>query len=193
MTRAARPGASRRPWPTLAAALLAAAGPGGCGTRDEDAYRGARLEVAALPVNDLVGIYRAALDGPFTMGDPSLSILVDTLWLPRGMGLAGGTAMPPAVRTALQDAGVVQGTCTVPVTKGREALVCPAPRAGYAVRLSEPFAVQRDTVQVHVVVEQYAIPAGPRAERLRFERAYRLARQAGGGWRAIREARLRQP
>ena len=164
----------------------------GCAKRDAGAYRGGRLDVAALPSADLVAVYRAALGGPFTLGDPSLSILADTMWLPRSAGLAGGTPMPPAVRGALRDAGVVQGTCTVPVTKTREALVCQAPRAGYAVRLSEPFAVSRDTVQVHVVVEQYAIPGGPRAERLRFERAYHVVRRAGT-WRATREARLPQP
>lgn len=193
MTRTPRRVASPRPWAIVAACLHAVAASSGCGRKDAEAYRGARLEVAALPPADLADIYRAALGGPFTMGDPSLSILVDTLWLPRETGLSGGTPMPPAVRAALRDAGVVQGTCTVPVTKTREALVCPAPRPGYVVRLSEPFAVSRDTVQVHVVVEQYAIPGGPRAERLRFERAYLVGRRPGGGWRATREARLPQP
>lgn len=193
MTRTPRRVASPRPWVVAAAYLLAVTSSSGCGRKDADAYRGARFEVAALPPADLAGVYRAALGGPFTMGDPSLSILVDTLWLPRGTGLSGGMPMPPAVRAALRDAGVAQGTCTVPVAKTREALVCPAPRPGYVVRLSEPFAVSRDTVQVHVVVEQYAIPGGPRAERLRFERAYLVSRRAGGGWRATREARLPQP
>lgn len=193
MTGPLRRAASSRARTTVATCLVAAAMSSGCGRQEADAYRGARLEVAALPPADLAAIYRAALAGPFTMGDPYLSILVDTLWLPRTAGLAGGTPMPPDVRAALRDAGVVQGTCTVPVTKARQALVCPAARAGYAVRLSEPFAVSPDTVQVHLVVEQYAIPGGPRAERLRFERAYVVARRAGGGWRAVREARFPQP
>lgn len=193
MTGRPRLVASGRASRALATFLVVTAFAGGCGRTHEDAYRGGRLEVATLPAADLVGVYRAALGGPFTMGDPALSVLVDTLWLPRAAGLSGGTPMPADVRAALRDAGVVQGICTVPVTKTRQALVCPAARAGYAVRLSEPFAVSADTVQVHLVVEQYAIPDGPRAERLRFERAYVVARRAGGGWRAVREARLRQP
>jgi hypothetical protein len=63
------------------------------------------------------------------------------------------------------------------------------------VRFSAPFALgaeRRDSLQVHVVVQQYAIPKGPVAERLRFERAYHVARR-GQTWRAVREARLPQP
>lgn len=140
----------------------------------------------------MVGVYRAALAGPFTLGDPALSILVDTLFLPRGTGLAGGTPLPAELIAAMRTANLVQGTCAVPVQKAREPLVCRAPRAGYVTRLSQPYALGPDSVQVHVVVEQYAIPGGPRAERLRFERAYHVIRR-GGTWRAVREARLPQP
>lgn len=155
-------------------------------------YRGAGLEVANLPVADAVAVYRAALGGSFTLDDPSLSILVDSLLLPREPGLAGGTPMSPELRSALRAAGLSKGTCTIPVTKARDPLVCEALRAGYAVRVSDLFALGRDSVQVSVVVEQYAIPNGPRAERLRFERAYHVVRRAGR-WRAVREARMPQP
>lgn len=100
--------------------------------------------------------------------------------------------MSPELRSALRAAGVSKGTCTIPVTKARDPLVCEASRAGYAVRVSDLFALGRDSVQVSVVVEQYAIPNGPRAERLRFERAYHVVRRAGR-WRAVREARMPQP
>jgi hypothetical protein len=155
-------------------------------------YRGAGLDVANLPVADAVAVYRAALGGSFTLGDPSLSILVDSLLLPREPGLAGGTPMPAELRSALRNAGLSKGSCTIPVTRTREPLVCEAQRAGYAVRMSDLFALGRDSVQVSVVVEQYAIPNGPRAERLRFERAYHVARR-GNSWRAVREARMPQP
>jgi hypothetical protein len=164
----------------------------GCGTEADDFYRGRRFPVATLSTEDQVRVYRAALGGPFTMGDPTLRLLLDTLYLPRDDGLAGGRPIPAALISALRTADVIHGTCTVPVTKARSALVCPAERAGYAVRVSEPFAIGADSVQVHVVVEQYAIPGGPQSERLRFERAYYVVR-GRGGWRAAREARLPQP
>jgi hypothetical protein len=164
----------------------------GCRADEMPAYRGAGLEVARLPLNDAVAVYRAALGGSFTMGDPSLSILVDSLLLPREPGLQGGTPVSPELRAALKAAGISRGTCSIPVTRTRQPLICEAERAGYAVRLSDLFALGRDSIQVSVVVEQYAIPNGPRAERLRFERAYHVARR-GRNWRAVREARMPQP
>ena len=163
-----------------------------CKRNEMPAYRGAGLDVASLPIGDAVAVYRAALGGSFTLDDPSLSILVDSLLLPREPGLSGGVPMTVELRNALQAAGLSKGICSIPVTKGREPLICDAPRAGYAVRLSDLFALGRDSVQVSVVVEQYAIPNGPRAERLRFERAYHVARR-GNRWRAVREARMPQP
>jgi hypothetical protein len=164
----------------------------GCAPEGPEAYRGAGLQPASLPVGDAVAVYRAALGGSFTMGDPSLSILVDTLLLPRQSGLAGGVAIAPELLGALRASGVVQGTCSLPVQRSRQPLVCEAARAGYAVRLSDLFALGSDSVQVNVAVEQYAIPYGPRAERLRFERAYHVVRR-GQSWRAVREARMPQP
>jgi hypothetical protein len=172
---------------------LACAGVLGC-PREPEAYRGRGLRVDTLPVNDVVRVYRAALAGSFTLDDPSLSLLVDPMLLPRGMGLAGGDSMPPAVRSALQRHRLVKGTCRVPLQRTPTPLVCRAERPGYVVRLSPPFALGagHDSVQVHLVVQQYAIPEGPVAQRLRFERAYQLVR-SGTTWRAVGEARLPQP
>lgn len=171
-----------------------------CGTmaskceREPEAYRGPRLQVAPLAADDIVGAYRAALASSFTLSDPTLSLLVDPLFLPRAEGLAGGDSMPRALRAALQRQGLTKGICQIPVQRNRTPLVCRASLPGYVVRFSEPFALggQRDSVQVHLVVQQYAIPRGPVAERLRFERAYHVARR-GQSWRAVREARLPQP
>lgn len=160
---------------------------------DETAeYRGPGLQVASLPVSDRIAVYRAALGGSFRIDDPSLSVLVDPKLLPRSSGLSGGDSVPPDVIAALRQNGIVKGTCTIPVKRSRQALVCEADRSGYAVRFSDPFALGRDSVQVNLVVEQYAIPYGPQAQRLRFERAYHVARR-DGTWRAVREARLPQP
>lgn len=162
--------------------------------REPEAYRGPGLQVDPLPVNDVIAVYRATLAEAFNLGDPALSLLVDPMLLPRGKGLAGGDSMPSAVRSALQRHRIVKGTCQVPVEKMRTPLVCRADRPGYVVRLSAPLALsaEHDSVQVHLVVQQYAIPRGPVAERLRFERAYHLMR-SGPTWRAVREARLAQP
>jgi hypothetical protein len=165
----------------------------GC-PREPEAYRGRGLRVDTLPVNDVVRVYRATLAGSFSLDDPALSLLVDPMLLPRGMGLAGGDSMPPAVRSALERHRLVKGTCQVPLQRTPTPLVCRAARPGYVVRLSAPFALGagHDSVQVHLVVQQYAIPKGPVAQRLRFERAYQLVR-SGPTWRAVGEARLPQP
>jgi hypothetical protein len=162
--------------------------------REPEAYRGPGLEVASLPPDDVVGVYRATLAAAFNLGDPGLSLLVDPVLLPRGEGLAGGDSMPPAIRSLLQRDGLVKGTCQVQVEKTRTPLVCRAGRPGYVVRFSAPLALGggHDSVQVHLVVQQYAVPKGPVAQRLRFERAYHVARR-GRTWRAVREARLPQP
>jgi hypothetical protein len=162
--------------------------------REPEVYRGPRLQVAALPPEALVGVYRATLGASFSLDDPALSLLVDPMLLPRGEGLAGGDPMPAVVRSALQRHRLVKGTCQVPVERIRTPLVCRADRPGYVVRLSAPLALGagRDSVQVHLVVQQYAIPKGPAAERLRFERAYHLVRR-GATWRPVGEARLPQP
>jgi hypothetical protein len=171
-----------------------------CGTmgfscaREPKVYRGPGLQVDPLPLNDMVGVYQATLAAAFNLGDPALSLRVDPTLLPRGEGLVGGDTMPPALRSALQRHRLVKGTCQVPLERTRTALVCRADRPGYVVRLSAPLALGagHDSVQVHLVVQQYAVPNGPAAERLRFERAYHLVRR-GPTWRAIREARLPQP
>lgn len=155
-------------------------------------YRGTGMPVDTLPLRDVVSIYRAALAGSFDVRDPTLSILIDPVYLPRSSDLAGGDTIPSDVIAALRATGVVQGTCALQVERMRVPLVCRAERAGYVARFSPPFALGVDSVQVHLVVQQYAIPGGPVEQRLRFERAYRVARE-GTSWRALSEARLPQP
>jgi hypothetical protein len=165
----------------------------GCNERVVD-YRGAGLHVDTLPTDDIVNIYRATLAGSFTLTDRSLSLLIDPVLLPRSSGLSGGDTMPPELVSKLQHTGLVRGVCRVPIRNTPMPLVCRADEAGYVVRFSPPYAMgSRDTVQVHLVVQQYAIPNGPVAERMRFERAYQLARRDASTWRATREARLPQP
>ena len=179
-------------WRTSLAIACAAAALG-C-PREPEAYRGAGLQVDSLPATEAVRVYRATLAAALPIDDPALSLLLDPMLLPRSEGLAGGDTMPAPVLAALHRTRLVKGTCQVPVVRTPRPLVCRAARPGYVVRLSAPFALRagHDSVQVHLVVEQYAIPRGPAAERLRFERAYHLSR-SGATWRAVREARLPSP
>ena len=158
------------------------------------AYRGAGLRPAVLPTGDVAAVYRRALATAFSLDDPSLSLLVDPVLLPRTAGLAGGAPMPEAVRSALERDGTVKGTCSVPLEKPRTAPVCRSATPGYVVRFSEPYALRPggDSVQVYVVVQQYAIPRSAPTGRLRFERAYQVVRR-GRTWRATSEARLPEP
>jgi hypothetical protein len=166
----------------------------GCLSDHDDSYRGAGLQPATLPDNEVARAYRAAIGGAFDLRDPSLSILIDPVLLPRSQGLAGGDTMPPSLQSALVRLGVSKGTCRIPIQAKGPPLVCRAERPGYVVRFSAPLASRAigDTVQVYLVAQQYAIPGGPVEQRLRFERAYQLVR-SNGNWRAIGEARLPQP
>lgn len=155
-------------------------------------YRGANLGVDQRTIPERVEIYRAAVGGSFRLDDPTLWLLVDPNYLPRSQGLAGGDTMPSEMLAALRSAGVAKGTCRMPTAAAKTPLICPAQRAGYVVRFSEPYKVGEDQVQVHLVVQQYAIPGGLIEQHLRFERAYYVARDAGK-WKAVREARLPQP
>lgn len=172
----------------LVLALVAA-----CAPEQQSFYRGGTHGVTTLGAGDIAAVYRAALGGSFTVSDPGLVVLVDSVYLPRDEGMAGGSPIPPAEMRAIQSIDVVKGGCAVPLqARGRDALVCEAPHPGYAVRFSQPFSLGPDSVQVHMVVEQYAVPGGPQVERLRFERAYHVVKR-GASWRAVREARLPQP
>lgn len=160
--------------------------------RGPGVYRGAGLPVDSLSVNDQVDVYRAALAGAFTLTDPTLSVLADPFLLPRTSGLTGGDTMPPDVLRAMRSSGLVLGVCRMPLRATGVPLICNAERAGYVARFSAPFALPGDTVQVHLAVQQYAIPGSQPEVRLRFERAYYITR-TGTTWRAVREARMSAP
>src|SRR5213594_2294329 len=112
----------------------------GCNEKVLD-YRGAGLHIDTLPTNEVVNIYRATLAGAFTLNDPTLSILVDPVLLPRRSGLSGGDTMPPTLVSALQSSGLVRGVCRVPIQNTRMPLICRSDRSGYVVRFSQPFAL----------------------------------------------------
>lgn len=170
-------------------ALLAVAG---CTKGKVEDYRGTGLPAETLLLNDQILVYRAVLWASFPMDDPNISILVDPLYLPRSEGLFGGDAMPNEVTAAMKAMGVVKGSCVLPVRESPAPLSCPAERAGHVVRFSEAYGLGRDSLQVHMAAQNYAVANGPKAERTRFERAFIMVRTATG-WKAVGEARMPNP
>ena len=134
-------------------AMIAAVG---CSRRPIEEYRGAGLQADTLMLNDQVLVYRAMLWASFPMDDPNISILVDPLLLPRSQGLIGGDAMTEEVLSAMKAMGVSRGTCSIPVRSSAAPFVCPAEKPGYVVRFSQPYRVAADTLQVHLVAQDYA-------------------------------------
>jgi hypothetical protein len=163
-----------------------------CGKSDEGppAFRGPGLRVAPLNVNQQAAINAAALSAAFNP-DPSLSLLIDPVYLPRTEGLAGGTTVAPALIARMKERGTVRGTCQIPRDSTRTVPLCPAPLSGYVVRFSEIFGLGggTDSVQVYLAATRYRHTPREPAELLSFERAYRIVR-VRGEWRVASEARL---
>jgi hypothetical protein len=160
---------------------------GACGPDDSNVVRGKGLTVAPLSVVDQARVYEAAIHGAFEV-DPSLSLLLDSRELPRGIGLSPEGAVPDSVAAELRQRGVTRGVCQPPLaTKGVPH--CTAALPGYIVRFSPVFAMRGDSVQVYVFVQKYDTPNSEPSQTLRFERAYQVVR-SGGEWRAVREGRV---
>ena len=163
-----------------------------CGESDSGppAFRGPGLQVAALDVNQQAAINAAAVRASFDP-DPSLSLLIDPMHLPRTEGRAGGATVAPALIARMKERGTVRGTCQTPRDGARTVPLCPAPISGYVVRFSEILALGAgtDSVQVYLAATRYRHTPKEPAELLSFERAYRIAR-VRDQWRVMSEARI---
>jgi len=163
-----------------------------CGGSDKGppAFRGPGLQVAQLDVDQQAAVNAVAVRGAFDP-DPSLSLLIDPVYLPRSQGVVGGTAVPPALIARMNERGTIRGTCQTPRDAERTVPLCPAPLSGYVVRFSEILGLGAgtDSVQVYLAATRYRHTANEPAELLSFERAYRIAR-VRGAWRVQSEARL---
>lgn len=175
------------------AALAALAMASACKPKPEEAYvRGRGLAVARLPVRDQVAIYQEAVGGAFTVGDPSLYLLLNPRFLPRTAGLAGGEPMSPTLRNAVLMSGLAQGTCEPLVTDPPKVAHCHAQLAGYVVRFSPVLQLPGDTMEVYLYVQRYSTPTSVGIERLDFERLYKVVKHATG-WDAVVEGRIEHP
>jgi hypothetical protein len=167
----------------LAAGVLTA-----CGGDDSNVVRGKGLAVATLPATARAKIYEAAARGGFDVDNTSL--LIDPRQLPRGIGLEDGGRLDEAVIAEMKRRNTIQGQCEPPLVGQRGAPKCTADYPGYVVRFSPVFSLGNpDSVQVYIFSQKYDTKASGNNDRLRFERAYQIARR-GDDWRAVREGRV---
>jgi hypothetical protein len=161
-----------------------------CGKSDEGPpqARGPGLQLASLDVNEQANVNAAALSAAFDR-DPSLSLLIDPVYLPRSAGRAGGASVAPALIARMKQRGVVRGTCQTPREATKVVPVCPAELPGYVVRFSEIFGMGPDSVEVYLAATRYRRAPKEPSEVLTLERAYQLVRNRGE-WLVKREARL---
>jgi hypothetical protein len=182
---------ARRPVPCLCLlALLAAACSGG--DPDKDAFRGKGLHAASVDASSRAGAYEAAIRAAFDLGDPAVSVLLDTRVLPRTEGLDSAGTLPDSVTRILMRRGAVRGTCRPPIGK-KGTPRCEAALPGYVVRFSDVLAVSGDTAEVYMWVAKYDNAASGSSRPLRFQRAYQLVHRGAGAaqsWRAEQEARI---
>jgi hypothetical protein len=168
----------------LALALLIA-----CGEDTSKYARGRGLQVAQLPATDQAKIYAAALGGAFDLG-PGLSLLVDTTMLSRLSGERPGGSLGRDVRGALRGTGVTRGECIPQRRAPARTPLCKAAIPGYVVRFSDVFALNGDSVQLHLFAERYDTPSTGEHNRFTLEQAYQLVRR-DTGWRVVRKAHVK--
>jgi hypothetical protein len=172
-------------------ALLLAAACGKDAPSDANVARGRGLQPVALAPESEAQVYAAAVRAGFDP-DPSLVLMLHPLQLPRGAGYDSGSAVPPALASALRARGVVKGTCE-PIRDGaRTTPRCPMAQPGYLIRATPVFRLKGDTVQMNFYAEQFAGQSGLKPQALRFEKIYQLVGR-GDSWRVVREARVPDP
>ena len=155
-----------------------------------DDARGLGLAEARLSVAQQVRVYATSVRAAFDVG-PELTLLTDTVFLPRWSGYDGGAPMPAELLAALKKAGVVRGACAPLRASERRAPTCTAGRAGYVARFSPIFQRGRDTLQLYLLSEIFATTDGPGQQPFSFEMAYQVL-PTGTTWRVVREGRVRQ-
>ena len=160
----------------------------GCGEDTSKYARGRGLEVAQLSASDRAKVYAAALGGAFDLG-PGLSLLVDTTMLSRLSGERPGGPLGTDVRRALRGTGVTKGECVPERRAATRTPVCRTEIPGYVVRFSDVFALNGDSVQMHVFAERYDTPSTGEHNRFTLEQAYQLVRR-DSGWRVVKKARI---
>ena len=129
-----------------------------CGGSDAGppAFRGPGLQVAQLEVDQQAAVNAAAVGAAFDP-DPSLSLLLDPVYLPRSEGRVGGTPVAPALIARMKQRGTIRGTCQPSRDDARTVPLCEATISGYVVRFSEILrrGTGQDSVQVYLAATRY--------------------------------------
>ncbi|MEO6444557.1 MAG: hypothetical protein ABIZ91_13775 [Gemmatimonadaceae bacterium] len=180
---------ARRPIALLLAMMAFAVA---CSSADGfgDDARGMGLAEAALPLEKQVEVYAVAVRAAFDVG-PDLTLLADSILLPRWSGYDGGSAMPATLLQALRQTRLVRGVCAADRGNDRSAPRCAAGQAGYIARFSPIFQRGGDTLQLYLLSEIFATSDGPGQQPFSFEMAYQVVPR-GSGWRVVQEGRVRQ-
>jgi hypothetical protein len=171
-------------WSTVAALGMV----GGCTSDGTNVVRGKGLALATLPAESQAKVYQAAVKGAFDV-DESLSLLLDSRLLPRGVGLAPEGRMTDTVAAELRRIGLTRGTCEPPLQGVKGPPHCAAALPGYVVRFSPVFKLGGDSTQVYVYVQKYDTPNSDPSQTMNFERAYQIVHR-GDAWSAAREGRV---
>jgi hypothetical protein len=159
-------------------------------TDDGNIARGRGLKPLAMEPASEASAIDAAVRASFDVG-PELVLLAHPRRLARFAGYGGGDPLPDALLESLHARGVVRGRCEPKHEAPRDTPRCAGSAAGYVVRMSEPFRVAGDTIQLNFAAEQFAPATGARPQALRFEKIYQLVGR-GSAWRVVREARVRE-
>ncbi|GAC1478810.1 MAG: hypothetical protein NVS1B4_22840 [Gemmatimonadaceae bacterium] len=174
-------------WTLVAAVSLVACtnGRADAGGRSRDAG----LAIATLPAGEVAAAYDAALQQAFDRG-PALSLVLSPALLPRSGGYDTTAHVPQPLARALQATGAFRGLCAPRHDRRKNAPHCDIEMPGYAIRVSDPFAMPGDSLRLYLTAERYRGRADSAryAAPFAFEERYTLVR-GSGSWVVARKER----
>jgi hypothetical protein len=171
----------------LAVVTTACGGSANAGPRAD--RRGASSEIVRLPADRHAAAVEAALRTSFDLDNSSLVLLLDPTELPAGGGYVGEEEVPAELAAALLRAGTIRGRCAPSRRAAGRAPFCPMATPGYAVRISDVFRAEGDTLRLYVTAERVQPAADSSfAKAFAFEGRYLIVPR-GDGWTVVRAAR----
>jgi hypothetical protein len=179
----------RRPSCRAMLLLLLAACGGSANAGPRADRRGTSSEIVRLAADRRAAAIEAALRTSFDLENSSLVLVLDPTGLPAGGGYVGEEQVPAELAAALVRAGTVRGSCVPSRRAAGRAPLCPTPTPGYAVRVSDVFRANGDTLRLYVSAERVQPAADSSyAKAFAFEGRYLIVPR-GDGWTVVRAAR----
>jgi hypothetical protein len=171
----------------LAATATACGGSANAGPRAD--RRGTSSEIVRLAPERHAAAVEAALRTSFDLGNASLVLFLDPAELPAAGGYVGEEQLSAELAAALVRAGTVRGPCVPSRRAAERAPLCPGTAPGYAVRVSEVFRAEGDTLRLYLTAERVQPAADSSfAKAFAFEGRYLIVPR-GDGWSVVRAAR----